>query len=148
MGYAHTITVTAPFDEAVAATRQDLAEHGFGIVSEIDIRAAFAGRLGPEAAATGDYLILGACNPQLAHQALGGEAELGLLLPCNVVVRRAPGADATTVQAVDARIMGTLTGAPQVAEVASDADADARLRGPCGPSPCRRPDPARRSRPA
>jgi uncharacterized protein (DUF302 family) len=91
--YAHTITVNLPFAAAVQATRDALAGHGFGVIADIDIRAAFASKLGDDAAAElGDYLILGACNPHLAQKALRDEPDLGLLLPCNVVIRRAPDA--------------------------------------------------------
>lgn len=96
MSYAHTVTVDLPFDAAVQATRDALAAQGFGIIADIDINAAFAGKLDDAAAGElGDYVILGACNPQLAQQALRGEPDLGLLLPCNVVVRRAPDAATT-----------------------------------------------------
>jgi uncharacterized protein (DUF302 family) len=127
VSYAHTITVDLPFDAAVQATRDALATHGFGVLADIDIHAAFAGKLGAAAAdELGDYLVLGACNPHLAQQALRNEPDLGLLLPCNVVVRRAPGAPATTVQAINAHTISALSGSPAVADVATDADT--RLR--------------------
>lgn len=64
MSYTHTVTVSLSYDDAVARTREALAEHGFGVLTEIDIRATFTKKLGQEAAdAVGDYVILGACNP-------------------------------------------------------------------------------------
>ena len=127
MSYTHTVTVSLSYDDAVARTREALAEHGFGVLTEIDIRATFTKKLGQEAAdAVGDYVILGACNPALASKALGAEPEMGALLPCNVVVRRAPGDERTTVETIDPQTMVQLGGSDQVREVAEDADA--RLR--------------------
>ncbi|MGQ1839864.1 DUF302 domain-containing protein [Kocuria turfanensis] len=127
MAYTHTVTVPLPYEQAVERTRAALADQGFGVLTEIDVRATFTTKLGPEAAeAVGDYVILGACNPGLASRALAAEPQLGALLPCNVVVRRAPGEDRTTVEAIDPQTMVQLSGSPQVREVADDADA--RLR--------------------
>ena len=127
MSYTHTVTVSLSYEDAVARTREALAEHGFGVLTEIDIRATFTKKLGQEAAdAVGDYVILGACNPALASKALGAEPEMGALLPCNVVVRRAPGDERTTVETIDPQTMVQLGGSDQVREVAEDADA--RLR--------------------
>lgn len=122
MSYALTVTVDLPFESAVERTRDALADSGFGVVSDIDMHATFAAKLGaPAAEALGDYRILGACNPSLAQKALGGEPDIGLLLPCNVVVRREPGATSTTVQAVDPASIRELSDSPVVAEVADDA---------------------------
>ena len=75
--------------DAVQRTRAALNEQGFGILTEIDVRATFEAKLGPEAAdAVGDYLVLGACSPTLASRALGVGPALGALQPCNVVVPR------------------------------------------------------------
>jgi uncharacterized protein (DUF302 family) len=127
MTYTHTTVVSADYEEAVQQTREALAEQGFGILSEIDVRATFETKLGAEAARNlGHYVILGACNPQLASRALASEPDLGALLPCNVVVRRGPDAAQTTIQAIDPQTMVQLSGSPAVAEVANDADA--RLR--------------------
>lgn len=127
MGYGYSVTVELPFEAAVQATRDALAAQGFGVLSEININAAFANKLGDHAAAElGDYLILGACSPQLAQRALRADPDLGLLLPCNVVVRRAPGTQAAVVQAIDPQVMVRLSPAPEVGEVATEADA--RLR--------------------
>ncbi|MGZ0213338.1 MAG: DUF302 domain-containing protein [Actinomycetales bacterium] len=127
MSYAHTITVALPYEEAIARTKQELANQGFGVLTEIDIRATFTTKLGAESAdAVGDYLILGACNPPLAEQALAADPDMGLLLPCNVVIRRSQSADTTTVQAINPQTMVQLS---DVAAVQSVADqADERLR--------------------
>ncbi|TDW31170.1 DUF302 domain-containing protein [Cryobacterium psychrophilum] len=127
MNYAHSITLSAPFDEAVRLTREALAAQGFGILTEIDVNATFAAKLGPEVAATlGDYLILGACNPPLAHRAITADPNIGLLLPCNVVVRRGPGATETLIQAIDPATMVQLSGQEGIQAVADEADT--RLR--------------------
>lgn len=127
MTYTRTVTVDMPYEQAMERTRAALAEQGFGILTEIDVNATFAAKLGDEAAdKLGAYTILGACNPGLASKALAAEPELGALLPCNVVVRRGKDAEQTTIEAIDPQTMVQLSGSPQVREVADDADA--RLR--------------------
>jgi len=127
MTYAHTITLSTPFDDAVRLTKEALGAQGFGILTEIDINATFAAKLGPDVAATvGEYLILGACNPPLAHRAITADPEIGLLLPCNVVIRRGPGATETVIQAIDPATMVQLSGEPGIQAVADEADT--RLR--------------------
>ncbi len=122
MSYTYTAVVPLSWADAVEKTRAALATQGFGILSEIDVRATFAAKLGDDAAeALGDYVILGACNPMLASRALAAEPEMGALLPCNVVVRRGTDATATTVQAIDPQTMVQLSGNPAVREVADDA---------------------------
>lgn len=123
MNYAHTVSVTAGFSDAVAATRAALQEQGFGILTEIDVRATFDEKLGAESGqALGDYLILGACNPALAQRALSAEPDMGLLLPCNVVVRRGSDAETTTVQAINPQTMVELSGSADIRGVADEAD--------------------------
>ena len=127
MTYTRTITVPMSYEQALERTRAALADQGFGILTEIDVKATFNTKLGEEAAeAVGDYVILGACNPVLASKALAAEPQLGVLLPCNVVVRRGNGDGQTTVEAIDPQAMVQLSGSPQVREIADDADA--RLR--------------------
>lgn len=127
MSYTHSVTVPLSWEDAVQRTREALGEEGFGILTEIDVRATFASKLGIDAGdAVGDYVILGACNPALASRALAAEPELGALLPCNVIVRRAKNARETTVEAIDPQTMVQLSDSPAVREVADDADA--RLR--------------------
>lgn len=116
MEYGTTITTPLDFDEAVDKTRAALAEQGFGVLTEIDVQATLKNKLHEEME---PYLILGACNPQLAHQALGVERDIGLLLPCNVVVRR--DGDGTLVQALDPQVMVTLPERPELQPVADEA---------------------------
>ena len=116
MSYGIRVCTQAPFAETVARVREALKAQGFGVLTEIDMRATLRGRLGHE---MGDYLILGACNPPLAHQALGVDSSIGLLLPCNVVVRA--GAGQTIVEALDPQTMVTITGQPALQPVADEA---------------------------
>ena len=88
MGYCISIPIEAPFAEGTARVRDALKAQGFGVLTEIDMRATLRDKLGEDME---DYLILGACNPSLAHRALGIDSSLGLLLPCNVVVRSEAG---------------------------------------------------------
>jgi uncharacterized protein (DUF302 family) len=93
MDYGMRIRLAQPYAAVVPRVRQALTEQGFGVLTEIDVRATLRHKLGEEIE---DYLILGACNPPLAHRALGVDRQIGLLLPCNVVVR-ADGARACPV---------------------------------------------------
>ena len=121
MSYGISICTQAPFAEAVARVGEALKAQGFGVLTEIDMRATLRDRLGQDIE---DYLILGACNPPLAHQALSVDSSIGLLLPCNVVVRA--GAGQTIVEALDPQTMVTITGQPALQPVADEAAA--RLR--------------------
>lgn len=111
-----TVTLDAPFAEAVARVRDALAGQGFGVLTEIDVRATLRAKLGEEME---DYLILGACNPPLAHRALAVDRRIGLLLPCNVVVRTEGGR--TVVEAADPQLLVGFTGRPELAPVAEEA---------------------------
>jgi uncharacterized protein (DUF302 family) len=118
MSYAYTTRLTEPFSAAVVdRVRGALKEQGFGVLTEIDVQATLENKLG---VAIEEYLILGACNPPLAHQALTIDREIGLLLPCNVVVR-ADGPDACLVQALDPQTMVQVTDRPELKPVADDA---------------------------
>ena len=122
MSYTFTAVVPLSWADTVEKTRSALAGQGFGILSEINVRDTFAAKLGEDAARTlGDYVILGACNPQLASHALAAEPEMGALLPCNVVVRRGADDTETTVDAIDPQTMVQLSDSPAVREVADDA---------------------------
>ena len=116
MPYDRTVKLEAPFEEAQRAVRQALADQGFGVLTEIDVQATLKAKLGHDME---PYLILGACNPPLARQALEADRSIGLLLPCNVVVR-ADG-DQVVVQAIDPGTMVTLTGLDTMAPVAEEA---------------------------
>jgi uncharacterized protein (DUF302 family) len=117
MTYALTTTVPQPYEQALAATREALAEQGFGVLTEIDIRATMKAKLDVDVP---PQVILGACRPPLAHAALQAEPSVGLLLPCNVVVR-AVDAGTTLVEALDPAVMVTLTGNRALADVAAEA---------------------------
>jgi uncharacterized protein (DUF302 family) len=116
MEYGTTISTPLEFDAAVEETRAALGEQGFGVLTEIDVQATLKNKLDEDME---PYLILGACNPQLAHQALGVERDIGLLLPCNVVVRRQ--GDRTLVQALDPQVMVSLPGRSELQPVADEA---------------------------
>lgn len=85
MTYYHAKMVDRTFDDALAATREALAQEGFGVITEIDIRKTMQAKLGEDFR---PYTILGACNPSLAHEALKLEDKVGTMLPCNVVVQQ------------------------------------------------------------
>lgn len=104
MNYALSLTLPLPFDEALAKTRAALAAEGFGIPAEIDTQAVFKAKLGLD---TERRLILGACLPQVAYEALQAEPEIALLLPCNVVVREVPGG--SDISAIKPTALFTLT---------------------------------------
>ncbi|WP_327416875.1 DUF302 domain-containing protein [Streptomyces sp. NBC_01233] len=116
MHYDRTIKVAGTFDETVETVRRALADQGFGILTEIDVQATLKAKLGHDME---PYLILGACNPPLARQALDADRSIGLLLPCNVVVRT--DGDQVIVQAIDPATMVTLTGVDAMAPVAVEA---------------------------
>lgn len=121
--YGVRITTALPFEAALQQTTDALKEQGFGVITTIDMRATLKAKIGKEITA---YTILGACNPHLASRALDAEIEVGLLLPCNVVVYEDP-AGATGVSAMaPIAALGIVGPNPALHEVA--VEADARLR--------------------
>jgi uncharacterized protein (DUF302 family) len=116
VNYGTAITLREPFAGVVPRVRQALAAQGFGVLTEIDVTATLRARLGEQME---DYVILGACNPSFARQALGIDRDIGLLLPCNVVVRAA--GDETVVEALDPGVMVTLSGRGELGPVAQEA---------------------------
>ena len=121
MSTALSVALRTSFDDAVARTREALAAQGFGVLTEIDMKATLKAKLGAELE---NYLILGACNPPLAHRAVGIDRQIGLLLPCNVVVRRDP-ADAATVhvEAMNPQLLVEVTGDAKLRPVADEVSA-------------------------
>jgi uncharacterized protein (DUF302 family) len=115
--------------QAIEAVTAALAARGFGVLTTIDVRQTLKAKLGVD---VDEYVILGACNPGLAHQALAANPDVGLLLPCNVTVRRVDGH--TLVQAVDpAELLGMAGAGGQGDELARvAADASTRLRAALG----------------
>ena|SRR5260221_3388586 len=116
MDYGITIRTPAPFGEAVARVRDALKAQGFGVLTEIDVQATLRDKLGEEME---PYLILGACNPPLAHRALAADRSIGLLLPCNVVVRAEAGQ--TVIEALDPQAMIAVAGEASLQPVADEA---------------------------
>jgi uncharacterized protein (DUF302 family) len=100
--YAFSKTIDLPYAEAVEKARAALKEEGFGVLCEIDIKEKLKEKLGVDFR---NYVILGACNPPLAYKTLREEINIGLLLPCNVIVYEADEAGKSVVAAIDARMM-------------------------------------------
>lgn len=111
-------TLETGFRAALDRTREALAAEGFGIITEIDVRSTMKAKLDVEFA---DFTILGACAPALAHRALSISPEMGLMLPCNVVVRDA-GDGRIRVEAVRAQALAGLAGKAELQSVAREAD--------------------------
>lgn len=117
MSYALTTTVRRSFADTLDATRASLTDQGFGVLTEIDIQATMKAKLDVEVPA---QVILGACRPPLAYAALQAEPSVGLLLPCNVVVRYLDD-ETTAVEALDPKVMVTLTQNEALSVVADEA---------------------------
>ena len=98
MTYYYSKITELPFEEAVARTRQALTDQGFGIITEIDVTGTFKRKLD---IAFRPYVILGACNPKAAHEALLHEDKVGVMLPCNVIVQQRQTGEGSEIAAVD-----------------------------------------------
>jgi uncharacterized protein (DUF302 family) len=118
MNIAIATPLHTSFEDAVARTREALAEQGFGVLTEINVKSTLKAKLGHDME---DYLILGACNPPLAHRAVEANRQIGLLLPCNVVVRADPDhAGTVLVEAMNPGLMVEFTGEPELRPIAEE----------------------------
>lgn len=115
MNYGMSRTINRPFDEVNAEIRAALAEQSFGIVSEIDMQATFHNKINVDIE---PMLILGACNPKFAYRALQAEPSIGLLLPCNVVIRKTDAG--VVVEIVNPQMMAQITEGPEMAQIANE----------------------------
>ena len=115
IGYGMSVEVPLPYDQAVERAREELAKEGFGVLTEIDVKATMKKKLDVEFR---PYIILGACNPPLAHQALSAEPDIGLLLPCNVIVYATDDPNRSLVAVIDPVTQLETTGNKQIAPVA------------------------------
>lgn len=116
MSYFISKTVDRPFDDVIADVTARLKEQGFGLLSDIDVQATLKAKIGAD---IGKYRILGACNPQFAHEALKIESNLGVLLPCNVIVRETADRD-VEVASVDPVAAMERTGNPALQPMAEE----------------------------
>ena len=114
--YGFNITLQDSFDNAVKRVTEALKTEGFGVLTDIDVKATMKAKLNVDGPS---YRILGACNPPLAHQALTADPDIGLLLPCNVVVREQPDKK-INVGFMDPVAVLKLTDNPRIAEIAED----------------------------
>ncbi len=116
MIFEETVVLSEPFDDALAHVKEAFAAEGFGTLTEIDVQATLRAKIDKQ---MGRYVIVGACNPHLAARALDADPQIGVLLPCNVVVRETD--DGVVVEALDPGIMGTLTGHDDIVALAGEA---------------------------
>ena len=114
--YAFRVRIRAPYEETLVRVKEALKAEGFGILTEVDVKATFAAKLAVEFR---PYAILGACNPPLSHRALSRELDAGLVLPCNVVVYE--DGDGTEVVIADPGVVVETLGKPDLVDIARDA---------------------------
>lgn len=115
--YRMSVTLDLPYERAVDRTKEALASQGFGVLSEIDVKATLKKKLDVDFR---PYVILGACNPPLAHRALSAERDIGVLLPCNVVVYASDEPDRSIVSAVDPEVSLSRVGNEELRPLALD----------------------------
>jgi uncharacterized protein (DUF302 family) len=118
VSYAKTIRLDTSYEDAIARVKEALQAEGFGTLTEIDVQATLQAKLGVDMER---YAILGVCNPPLAHRALGVTRDVGLLLPCTVVVREQD--HGVLVQALDPAIIASVPGLPDLEPIAAEAGA-------------------------
>jgi len=118
MTYSYQKTVNLSYEQALEKTTKELQKEGFGVLTEIDVKATMKKKLDVD---YNNYKILGACNPPLAHQALSADPEMGVLLPCNVIVYEAEGGK-TVVSAIDAAAMFSVVGRVDILPVAEEVN--------------------------
>ena len=116
MDFTRSIELDISFDDAIDRVKEALKDQGFGILTEIDVRQTLKDKLG---IAVEPQIILGACNPQLAHRALEIDPRIATLLPCNVVVRTERGR--TIIDALDPKIIAEVPDNPDLAPIAEEA---------------------------
>jgi len=116
MSYYFNKEISAPFNEVIERVMAALKQHGFGVLTDIDVRKTLKEKIGEEFR---DYRILGACNPPLAHRALTAEDKVGTMLPCNVIVQDL-GTGKVEVAAIDPRAAMQQIGNPELAKIASE----------------------------
>jgi uncharacterized protein (DUF302 family) len=116
MIFEEAVLLSGPFDEALARVKAAFASEGFGTITEIDMQATLRAKIGKEMER---YVIVGACNPDLASRALDANPQIGVLLPCNVVVRAS--GDDVVVEAMDPGLMSTISGIEGLQPIAAEA---------------------------
>ena len=115
MNYGMSLTLNRPFDDVVTDVRDALAQQGFGVVTEVDMQETLRTKIGVDIE---KQLILGVCNPTFANRALKAEPSIGLLLPCNVVIRVTD--EGTLVEMIDPQFMAQVTESPEMHQVANE----------------------------